>query len=52
MTSTLISFMLLLFTELIFAIASYLKNRLMRHMHQRENEQSHNFGYDPDSEFA
>ncbi|MGZ3846594.1 MAG: hypothetical protein ACXVBH_11095 [Flavisolibacter sp.] len=50
MKQALISFLLVLLVESISVIVDYLKNRLMRHMHERDHdhEQEDDFGYYPD----
>ena len=48
MSQSLMSFLLALLVEGITAIASYVINRLMRHMQQRDQD----FGFDPETEYA
>jgi len=48
MNPSLISFLLVLLIEGMCAVASYLKDRLMHYMHQRENNHGSDFNYDPD----
>lgn len=48
MNSSLMSFLLVMLIEGICAVANYLKKRLMRHMHQRENNHGNAFDHDPD----
>ncbi|AIY39902.1 hypothetical protein LT85_0742 [Collimonas arenae] len=48
MNASLMSFLLVLLVEAISVIASYLKDRLNRHMRDRDQE----YGFDQGSEFA
>lgn len=46
MKQSALSFLLVLLTEAVCAVANYLKDRLMRHMHRDQQ------GFNSDSEFA
>jgi hypothetical protein len=48
MNQPLMSFVLVLLIEVICAVASYLKDRLMRHMSQRD----HGYDFCADTEYA
>jgi hypothetical protein len=48
MHPTLISFLLTMLVEAIFALAGYLRNKLMQHMHQRDHYTGS--GFEPEYE--